>query len=114
VIYLDGVFVNLNRLGFKLIVCEGNLFSIVHFHLNLYSFLESMFRYLIGVVVLSIVVSIILRRGFYWLHSQMTSTFTFIEVLVVCKCIIQSKLVFSFLSKLILALCPSCNFIFII
>jgi hypothetical protein len=59
VIYLDEIFGNPNRLGFRLTTCEGNLFSIVPFYLNLYCFLRRLFRCLIGVfVIVSMVVPI--------------------------------------------------------
>jgi hypothetical protein len=48
VVCMDWVFVNPNRLDFKLTVCEGHLFSTVIFHINLYCFLGNLFRCLIG------------------------------------------------------------------
>jgi hypothetical protein len=83
---LDWIFVNRNQLGFRLTVCERNIFPTVTFHLNLHGFLESLLRCLIGVFVLLMVISIRLHhdKGFIRLHLQNLSTFTCVEVLVVC------------------------------
>ena len=60
--------------------------SIVTFHQNFHIFTGSLFKWLIGVFVHIMVVSIRLRhcKGFIELHSQMTSILTNFDEFVVC------------------------------
>jgi hypothetical protein len=84
-----GFQLNPKRLGFRLIVCDGDLVSVVLSLFNLFSLIGSWIRskYL-GILLLQMVLSILVGRGFHWLHSQVTSTFLgFLqccEVRVVC------------------------------
>jgi hypothetical protein len=83
-----------------------NLFSIVTMHLNLHGFCVSLFRWFIGVFVLPMVSFIKLchDKSFLWLHTQMSSIFTFFEDFVVFLDLVD-------LSKLQRFICLSCNFL---
>ena len=102
---------NLICLGFRLFVCEviffffsfwflfGNIFSTVTVHLNLHGFFGSFIRCLIRVFVLSMVISIRLQCGKYFLefHSQMSFVFTYFEKFIVCLDLVYlSKLLASY------------------
>jgi hypothetical protein len=94
-VFLLCVFVfllNPNLLGFKVFVCVGDLSSVVLI-LGLFDLLENWSRSeFLGVLLLPMILSIIMRCGFHWLHSQVTSTFfvsfQYLEVLVVCLALV--------------------------
>jgi hypothetical protein len=94
-VFLLCVFVfllNPNMLGFKVFVCVGDLSSVVLI-LGLFDLLENGSRSeFLGVLLLPMILPIIMRCGFHWLHSQVTSTFfvsfQYLEVLVVCLALV--------------------------
>jgi hypothetical protein len=77
VVCLDWVFKNnLNRLGHRLSVCEGKLFSMVCSLLNLHCFFRNLLKFkFLGVLLLQMIFFILERRNFNQLHTLMLSLF---------------------------------------